>query len=606
MCGISAVVGQKNIVPILFESIKNLEYRGYDSCGMAVIHEGKLAWRKNTGGVDEVNKKEHLTGMQGRTGIAHTRWATHGRVDALNAHPHLSSDGLFAIVHNGIFNNYQALRQELEAKGIVFLSQTDTEVLAHLIGLAFQEFGQVEPALLAALERVEGTYAVALTTPLEPERLYAVRKGSPLVLGFGEGIQFAASDVNAFLPYTRSALFMDDGEYAVLTHDSWQVRRMADSTPVEKSPVHIEWDAETSRKGGYSHYMLKEIFDQPLTITNAMNIPRQEIISLVEMIRQAGTTYLVGVGTTYYVAMVGQYLCSQLAGRYIPVVSSDEFYELGVVAPGDLVIALSQSGETYDTRMAVQFAKDRKAHTACIVNVMGSTLSRMVDQVIMQGSGPEICVVSTKAAIAQMVILMRAAMELGLSEGHLTEESYRDIHKALGEFPQVLQKTLNELSGFVRNLAEKAEDYQNWLFMGRGIYYPIAMEAALKMKEVTYLHVEGLPAGFLKHGTLAMVDSRMASLFFIPPPESRELHKQTLAALEEVKARSGPVFGLMFQGDTQSAQVLDHYVELPQVPAAMAPFMELVVAQVFSYFSALRLGRSIDKPRNLAKSVTVG
>jgi glutamine---fructose-6-phosphate transaminase (isomerizing) len=415
-----------------------------------------------------------------------------------------------------------------------------------------------------------------------------------------------ASDVNAFLQHTREALPLEDGEYAVLRPDHVEVRRVADRTPVQRKPLHVDWDAETSRKGGYAHYMLKEIFEQPQTVLNALNVPHAEIERYAQLVNDAPQAYLMGVGTTHYVALTGQYFFSQLAGRLLPAVSADEFQDLAVLAPGDLLISISQSGETLDTRRAVAFAKERGARTASIVNVMGSSLSMMTDDVILQGSGPEICVVSTKAALAQMVILLRIALELGLRRGHIDEAIYRGYHADLEAFPDIVQTALNERSGAVRNLADRVVQYRNWLVLGRGIYYPISLEAALKMKEVTYLHVEGMPGGFLKHGTLALVDETMLSLFFLPPVEQKTLHEQTLSALEEVRARGGPVVGFVFENDLRARQLIPDRIELPVVPPTVAPFLQLVMAQLFAYFSALKLGRSIDKPRNLAKSVTVG
>ena len=606
MCGISAVTSRSNIVDILYESIRNLEYRGYDSCGVGVLDKGEIHVRKNIGGVEEVNRAERLTEMRGNIGIAHTRWATHGKVTQLNAHPHTSSDNRFTLVHNGIISNYKELKEELEGKGLTFLSETDTEVAVQLISVAYTEFNNVEEAFLATIKRLKGHYALVMVTPLEPEKIFCVREGAPLVLGISEGKNFATSDVNAFLPFTREAMVVEDGEYAILEPNQFKICKLKDNSTVKRQPLHIEWDVETSKKGGYAHYMLKEIFDQPQTITNALNSPREGIIRLAESIHKAETTFLMGIGTTHYVAMAGQYLFSQLAGKFLPAISSDEFLELAIIGEKDLLISISQSGETFDTRRGVEFAKSQGAKTASIVNVMGSTLSQMADQVIMQGSGPEICVVSTKAALAQIVILLRVALELGLMTGKLTEKRYEEITTNLGRMPEIVQRALNEMSGFVRNVTNRTTHFNNWLFMGRGIYHAVAMESALKMKEVTYLHVEGLPAGFLKHGTLAVVDEQLVSLFFLPPPEQTQLHEQTMAAMEEVKARGGPLIGIHFQGDERARSVLDHSIELPMPGLIMAPLLELVVGQLFAYFSALKLERSIDKPRNLAKSVTVG
>jgi glutamine---fructose-6-phosphate transaminase (isomerizing) len=606
MCGISGVTGTENVVPILYESIRSLEYRGYDSCGLGVVNRGEIAVRKNVGGVEEVNQREHLTSMRGNAGIAHTRWATHGKVTQANAHPHLSMDGRFSVVHNGIINNHLELRQELRQRGVTFASETDTEVMAHLVALAYAEFGSVEDAFLAALKRLEGSFAFCMVSAAEPDTIYCVRAGSPLVLGLGHTRNFVASDVNAFLQHTRDALLMQDGEYAVVRPTGVALRRIADRSEVRRTPMHVEWDAETSRKGGYAHYMLKEIFEQPQTLLNAMNIPRAEMEKYAGLVQAARQTYLMGVGTTHYVALTGQYFFSQLAGRYLPVVSADEFEELAPIGPQDLLISISQSGETFDTRRAVAFAKERGAHTASIVNVMGSSLSMMTDDVILQGSGPEICVVSTKAAMAQMVILLRVALELGRRAGTIETAAYKACHADLEAFPAIVQAALNERSGFVRNLADRVVQYRNWLVLGRGIYHPISLEAALKMKEVTYLHVEGMPAGFLKHGTLALVDETVLSLFLLPPPEQKTLHELTLSALEEVKARGGRVAGFVFEHDERGKALFEDRVELPSVPPSVAPFIQLIMGQLFAYFAALKLGRSIDKPRNLAKSVTVG
>ena len=640
MCGISAVTGKDNIVPILYQSILNLEYRGYDSCGLGVVDaaaieaaakastgngtvtkgsatkgsatKGSLdngtgvSVRKNVGGVEEVNQREHLTGMKGNAGIAHTRWATHGKVSRENSHPHSSMDGRFSIVHNGIINNYQEIREELRAKGVIFLSETDTEVLVHLISQHFEECGDVEQSFLEGIKRLEGSYAFCMVTTHQPDAVYCVRQGSPLVLGFSPEQNFVASDVNAFLQHTRDAMFIEDGEYAVVTPAGAVLRKVATGAEVKRKPLKVEWDAETSRKGGYAHYMLKEIFEQPQTLVNALNIPGEDISRFADSIASAGTTYLIGVGTTYYVALTGQYFFSRYAGRYLPVISSDEFEGLAVIGEGDLLISISQSGETYDTRRGVAHAKANGARTASIVNVMGSSLSTMTDQVIMQGSGPEICVVSTKAALAQMVILLRIAMELGLREKRIDRNTYDECFKALETFPSIVQDALNERSGSIRNLAERTGHYRNWLVLGRGVYFPIALEAALKLKEITYLHVEGMPGGFLKHGTLSLVDENMLSFFLIPPPEEKELHQHTLTALEEVKARGGPVVGFTFAGDTKARDLLDHCIEMPKVSPFVAPFLHMIMSQLYAYFTALKLNRSIDKPRNLAKSVTVG
>ena len=605
MCGISGIVHSENVGRNLFNSIRNLEYRGYDSCGMAMLSKGEFDIRKNIGGIDEVNAIEQLDKMNGMIGIAHTRWATHGGVTQANAHPHLSYKREFVIVHNGIFSNYQELREQLMDQDVVFESLTDTEVFVNLLEASYSESNDLEKAFLAALKQIEGSYSIVMLSEHDPEHLYCVKKGSPLLLGLGEGCNYVGSDLNAFLEYTRQAIVLDDGEYVVLGRDDYQIRNVQTGEVIEKSVLHIDWDVETSKKGGYSHYMLKEIFDEPQAILQALKIPSEQISVLARMFTEASRAYFMGVGTTFYVANISQYYFSTLAGQYYASVSSDEF-SVVTVEPGDLVLALSQSGETFDTKISLEYAKISGAQTAAIVNVMGSAISMMVDNVIMQGSGPEICVVSTKAALAQTFIMLRVALELGMMKGCLTQDVYQKHQEDLELFPEMVQQILNEQSGFVRNIARDTSHVEHWLFLGCDIYYPVAMESALKMKEVTYQHAEGMPAGFLKHGTLSMVEKALHSLFFVPPMGQKVLHDRTLIAMEQVKARGGTVIGIIFQGDERALAACDQVVELPEMNLLCAPLAQMIMAQMFAYYAALDLGRNIDKPRNLAKSVTVG
>ncbi|MBC8259187.1 MAG: glutamine--fructose-6-phosphate transaminase (isomerizing) [SAR324 cluster bacterium] len=605
MCGISGIVHSENIGRNLFNSIRNLEYRGYDSCGMAMLQQGALDLRKNVGGIDEVNAVEKLDQMQGSIGIAHTRWATHGGVTQENAHPHLSADNKFAIVHNGIISNYQQIRERLQGQGVVFESLTDTEVFVNLLEESYAEFNDLEQAFLAALAQIEGSFSIVMLSAYDPDHLYCVKKESPLLLGLGDGCNYVGSDLNAFLEYTRQAIVLDDGEYVVLGQQDYRIRKLQTRELVEKTVLQIDWDLETSKKGGFSHYMLKEIFDEPQTLRQAMKIPLEQISTIAEMIAGAPHCYLMGVGTTYYVASISQYYFSNLADRYYPALSSDEFSVVSVES-GDMVLALSQSGETYDTKTSLEYAQKKGAQTAAVVNVMGSTISMMVDQVIMQGSGPEICVVSTKAALAQTFIMIRVALELGRLKSQFTQKIYEGHQTDLEGFSTLVEQVLNEQSGFVRNIARSTSHVEHWLFLGCGVYYPVATESALKMKEVTYQHAEGMPAGFLKHGTLSMVEPSLHCLFFVPPPEQKNLHDRTLIAMEQVKTRGGTVIGIMFQGDQRAQAAASQAIQLPRVSKLCAPLLQMIIAQMFSYYAALDLGRNIDKPRNLAKSVTVG
>ena len=606
MCGISGVIGaNSNAGKILLSSLRNLEYRGYDSCGIAVLEDDKIKIKKHIGTVDEVNAKERLSNMSGNIGIAHTRWATHGGVTKENAHPHPSTSTEFVVVHNGIISNYMQLREELQKSGITFVSDTDTEVISHLLEQKYRQFGEIEVAFVETLHTLEGSFALAVMSIHDRDRLYCAKQDSPLILGIGEGRNFIGSDINAFLEYTRNTIIMDDGEYAIVSQHHYEVKKQHNQHVVQKKQMIIEWDVETTRKGGFHHYMLKEIFDEPSTITQALKVPQKDIEHLASMIHDSKICYLLGVGTTNYVAMVAQYYFSHFAQVYLPTISSDEFRELAIIDAQDMVLAISQSGETYDTKKGIDLAKSQGAKTAAVVNVMGSSLSNIVDYAIMQGSGPEICVVSTKAALAQVTILLRTALTLGKQKGILQLEQFEEYQLLLEEFPQQIQSNLNEQSGFIRNLARKNSKVHDWLFLGCGVYYPIALESALKMKEVTYLHAEGMGGGFLKHGTLAMVEASLNSLFFIPPPEDKILHERTLIAVEEVKARGGAVLGLMFQHDEQAKKLVEQAILLPRVSFLVAPMLQMIMAQLLSYYCALDLGRNIDKPRNLAKSVTV-
>ena len=605
MCGISGIVHSENFGRNLLNSIRNLEYRGYDSCGVAVIKNGKIDLRKNIGGIDDVNLKERLDQMQGKIGIAHTRWATHGGVTQENAHPHLSANRKFAVVHNGIISNYQQLRDVMLSEGVCFESLTDTEVFVNLLEKSYTERNDLEQAFLAALQQIEGSFSIVMLSSHDPEHLYCVKNESPLLLGLGEECNYVGSDINAFLEYTRKAIVLDEGEYVILGPNDYQVRSLKTGKKLKKNILHIDWDLETSKKGGFSHYMLKEIFDEPQTVRQAMQIPRQQIVSMAEMFVDSSRSYMMGVGTTYYVASISQYYFSDLADCYYSALSSDEFSVVDIKR-GDMVLAISQSGETYDTKNALVIAKECGAKTAAIVNVMGSAISMMVGNVIMQGSGPEICVVSTKAALAQTFIMVRVALELGLIRKKIKQKDYKNYQNEMQEFSKIIEIVLNEQSGFIRNIARDTSHVENWLFLGCGVFYPVAMESALKMKEVTYQHAEGMPAGFLKHGTLSMVESALHTLFFVPPPEQKEFHKRTLIAMEHGKSRGGTVIAIIFQGDELAQKLAFQSIKLPVVSSLLAPLLQMIIAQMFAYYAALDLGRNIDKPRNLAKSVTVG
>ena len=606
MCGINGVVGLNNISEVLFQGIQNLEYRGYDSCGVALMNKSDLIVRKNTGGVEEFFRKGNILSAKGKIGIAHTRWATHGTVTQANTHPFTSCDGAFALVHNGIVSNYRFLRDGLIGEGHVFRSETYTEVIPHLLEKYYKKYESVEKALVKTLNILEGTFAIAMISTHHPDQIFCARRESPLMLGIGDELKFVGSDFNAFIDHTKNAVIIEDDEYAILSRDSYVVKNFLTQEEIVKPITKIEWDSETAKKAGYPHYMLKEIYEQPQTINTALELDSNLMNEVVDMIDASDNTYFVGVGTTFYVAKFSEYLFSSFADLFIPALSSDEFDSLAKVDSKSLVLTVSQSGETFDTIRALKFARSKGAKTAAIINVMGSSISRLADKVILQGSGPEICVISTKAAFAQMIILTLLALKLGLKKKKIKRKEYDASITALRELPEVVQNILNERSGFIHRIANNYSNVKNWLYLGRGIYYPIALESALKMKEVAYVHAEGMPGGFLKHGTLAMVDQDVNSIVFIPPCSDKELYESTIHSVEEIRARSGFVLGVHFDEGSKNKDLFSEEIILPNVKPIVAPFVQLVIGQLFAYFTAISLKRNIDKPRSLAKSVTVG
>ncbi len=605
MCGISGVVGLKSISNLLFEGVRNLEYRGYDSCGVALMNKTRLIIKKDVGGVEEFYRKHNILQLKSKIGIAHTRWATHGKVTQNNTHPFTSRDGNFALVHNGIISNYRPLKDQLQKEGFKFFSETDTEILAHLLEKFFKRSQNVEQAFVKMLSLIEGTFALAFISSHLPEQIFCAKRESPLMLGIGDEIKFVGSDFNAFIDHTKNAVILDDGEYAILSRDTYVVKNILSKEEVTKPITKIEWDSETSKKEGYPHYMLKEIYEQPQTISNALDMETSELDEIVDWFAKSRNTYFLGVGTSFYVAKYAKYIFSRLAQEFFPSISSDEFMVLANVKKQSLVFAISQSGETFDTLSALKHVKSRGARTVAIVNVMGSSIARLVDKVVLQRSGPEICVISTKTALSQMVILTLLAMKFALKKKIITRKTYNLHLRALRDLPAIIQGILNERSGFIHRLASRYSGNRNWLYLGRGVYYPIALETALKMKEVAYIHAEGMSSGFLKHGTLAMIDDDVFSIVFVPPPEDKVLYEATLHSIEEIRARSGFVLGIHFTPPRKNQDLYSEELILPSMPPLTAPLIHLVTGQLFAYFTATSLKCDIDKPRSLAKSVTV-
>jgi glucosamine--fructose-6-phosphate aminotransferase (isomerizing) len=569
---------------------------------VAIVNSHGIEVRKDVGPVVEVAYRQGLALAHGSVGIAHTRWATHGGVSRENSHPHLSCDGNFAVVHNGILSNHQTLRAELQSRGHRFLSQTDTEVFAHLLEEIYRPGVSVEEIFVQALHRLEGSFALAMISVHEPQRIFCARHKSPLIIGVGSGVQFLGSDVNAFLPYTRQVILLEDGEYAVLCREGCEVRSVAEGRTISKRVIEVRWNVGTTEKSGHDHYMGKEIWEQPEVISRAMEVPQKEITMLARRMREARKSLLVGVGTTFYVALFGQYLLAELAGEFAPAISSDEADTLALAGPDTLMLAISQSGETFDTLQTLRHARAAGARTAAIVNVPGSSMTREVELAIEQNSGPEICVISTKAAMAQLVLLIRLAIEVAYLKQRGPEADHLKLLEELAHLPKLMEIVLRTQRESIRQLALRYHQQRNWFFLGRGLYTPIALESALKMKEVTYLHAEGMAAGFLKHGTLSLIDEETPSVFFLPPKEDKELYDLTLSSVEEVRARRGKA--IVFSFDDTGGR-FDEEVRLPKASGWIAPLLHLLAGQLLAYETAMVLGRNIDRPRSLAKSVTV-
>lgn len=606
MCGITGIISEGDICQQLYESMKRLEYRGYDSAGMAVLEDISLEVRKDAGKIVEVNHRQRLAQMSGQAGIAHTRWATHGGVTQQNSHPHVSMDNQFAIVHNGIIENYIVLRQELRDRGFHFRSETDSEVIVHLIAHYFQQGMSVEEALVSATHRLEGAFAFALVTSKVPDTLFCARVESPLVIGVGDESIFLASDVNAFAEYTRQAVYLNDGEYALLQANQYQIKSLETTHTISRPAVTIEWNGDQgTTKGHYPHYMVKEIHEGAACIEAAIEIPDAEIDGLAQRIATHQRSFVTGVGTAYYVAQMGQYYFSSVANHFMPALSADELPSLAQPGPQDLTLAISQSGETYDTLKALRYTKLRGGETAAVVNVPGSSMVREVDQAILQGAGPEICVLSTKSTISQIAILVRVALSLAHRRGVFSDDTYHLCMSMLRELPDTMQQIYTELVPAVRQLAQAYCHIEHWFFIGRGIYSAVAMESALKFKEVSYLHAEGMSGGFLKHGTIALIDDRTHSLAFIPHPDEHHLFNATLTNIQEIRARGGLVIGIHQQKDESLSTLLDHEIVVPETPSLVTPLVYLTAGQILAYHTGLALGRNIDKPRALAKSVTV-
>ena len=592
MCGIVGYVGDENASPILLQNLKMLEYRGYDSCGIATV-DGKLHIKKDVGMIDEVNGSLNFLNLPGKVGIAHTRWATHGNVTKNNAHPHLDCKGKIAIVHNGIISNYEELKAELLKRGHVFNSETDSECLVHLIEDAYDD--DLEMATVDVLQKVRGTYALIVISLHNPGRLICARNESPLMLGLGDGGIFVGSDVASFLNYTKKAVALDDGEYAVIDKKSYTIKKIGTSQAVKKNVLDIDWSVEMAEKEGNPHFMLKEILEQPQVITNALNIYPDVIKGLAEMISEAKAVYILAAGTSLHAGMVAEYWFAQLCNRRVTAMDSSEFINKGVVNEDTLVIGITQSGETYDTLAAIRYAKRRGAKIAAVVNVLGSTATRLADHMVLQGSGIEISVCATKTFISQLTVLLRTILELNKIMG----KDVRKIEEELLNCPSYVKGTLAERES-IKNVADKYFNVSNYIFIGKGINLPSALEGALKFKEITYEHAEGMSSGLLKHGTISLIDKGLNSVALVPAKGDNRT--RIINNIREVKARGGVVIGIASGLDVEQCDVS---IVAPGCHELVSPIVLAPIYQLLAYYSAVNRGRNVDKPRALAKSVTV-
>jgi len=607
MCGIVGYVGPRQAAPIIMEGLRRLEYRGYDSAGIALLNGHGLDIRKAAGKLSVLAGELEGTAQNGTIGIGHTRWATHGAPTTPNAHPHTDQSGRIALIHNGIVENATAIRTALLKRGHVFTSETDTEVLAHLVGEFYD--GSIEEAVASALRDIDGAYGIAVICADEPDTLVAARNGSPIILGIGEDEWFVASDPSAILEHTRSVVYLDNGDMAVLNRDGYRVRTL-NTRHVDKPINQIEWDLATIERGGFDHFMLKEIFEQPESVENTMrghlleesgNVRVYGLKLSDEQVKGVKRIIITACGTSWHSGLIGKYMIEELARIPVDVEYASEFrYRNPIVDSSTLVIAISQSGETADTLAALQEAKRRGARTIGLVNVVGSTISREVDGGLYLRCGPEIGVASTKAFTSQVAALALVTLRFARL-GQMSLLEGRRYIEALSLLPGQIRSILDR-AGEVEVLAERFADATNALYLGRGVNFPVALEGALKLKEISYVHAEGYPAAEMKHGPIALIDENMPVIVVAPRDA---VHAKIVSNVQEVCARGGKVIAIVNEGDEEISRLAEATFIVPETLDLLTPILTIIPLQLFSYYVALRRGCNVDQPRNLAKSVTV-
>ncbi|MFW6330592.1 MAG: glutamine--fructose-6-phosphate transaminase (isomerizing) [Gemmatimonadota bacterium] len=609
MCGIVGYIGSREVKPLLIEGLKRLEYRGYDSAGITVASDGSLRTRKAVGKIVELEEALSHNGLpESGCGIAHTRWATHGPPTEVNAHPHTDCSGEISLVHNGIIENAGTLKKKLQSLGHTFTTETDTEVLAHLIEETYED--SLDEAVRTALSQVEGAYGLAIMSSREPGTIVGARKGSPLLVGVGEVDEyFIASDIAAVLAHTRDFVYLEDGEMVVLTADGYQISTLK-GRELSKEVTRVDWDLDAIEKGGFDHFMIKEIFEQPDTIENAMRgrLLEEEGISklgglehLTDELGETEQIVITASGTSWHAGLIGEYMLEEFARIPVEVEYASEFrYRNPVIRPTTTVIAISQSGETADTLAAIREAKRQGAMAMGIVNVVGSTIARETDGGVYIHAGPEIGVASTKAFTSQVVVLALFTLLMARRRGMSVVQG-REIVHALKQLPEQVRQVL-ELNDAIRELARTYQHAGNFLYLGRGYNFPTALEGALKLKEISYIHAEGLPAAEMKHGPIALITDEMPVVVVAPHDA---VYGKVVSNIEEVKTRGGRVIAVVSEGNTELVEKVDHLITIPETIGMLTPVLATIPLQLLSYHVAVLRGCNVDQPRNLAKSVTV-
>ncbi len=611
MCGIVGYTGPRQAYPIILKGLKRLEYRGYDSSGVALLHEGKLDVYKKKGKVAELEDMLIGKELQANIGIGHTRWATHGEPSDRNSHPHRSANGKLAMIHNGIIENYAQLKQELESQGYQFQSDTDTEVLLNFIeSIQINNNCSVEEALRIALKRVTGAYCILLMEESNPDTIIAARKGSPLVIGVGKGEHFLASDASPIIEFTKEVVYVNDYELAIVRPNELILKNIGNEI-VTPYITKLDMELDAIEKGGFDHFMLKEIFEQPSTIHDCLRgrlLADEGVIRMagiqdnIEQLTNASRILILACGTSWHAGLVAEYVIEELCRIPVEVEYASEFrYRNPIVRPGDVIIAISQSGETADTLVALEKAKENGAFIFGVVNAVGSSIARISHAGAYTHAGPEIGVASTKAFTGQLAVLMMMALKIAIEKKSITEERFRALLLELEAVPAKVE-TILKGADKLKEMAEAYKDASDFLFLGRGYNFPIALEGALKLKEISYIHAEGYPAAEMKHGPIALVDENLPVVFVATKDT---YHEKIVSNMQEIKARKGKIISIITEGDEVSPGLSNHYFAIPEADELIAPILSVVPLQLLSYYIGTAKGIDVDKPRNLAKSVTV-